>query len=263
MWGAEHAPGMPHVRAHHGGSFTRLATSLERACRRRDELRPSTAEGPWRCASAKPVSHEISPSDPDFTEFASNGRLGRIGIWSNELRFGDAGACAEAAAELEELGYGAIWVPSATRDGLLEDVAVLLGATRRVTVATGILNIWKHDPSDVGAWWRDLNGDHQARTMLGLGVSHALVVGADYSRPVATMSAYLDQLDLASVPSNRRCLAALGPKMLDLARDRSVGAHPYLVTPEHTAVARERLGPGALLAPEQGVNFGNRPGKGP
>lgn len=180
-------------------------------------------------------------------------RLGRIGIWSNELRSGDVGARADAAAELDELGFGALWIPGATSGDLLDDVAVLLAATRRATIATGILNIWKHEPADVGAWWGGLSGGLQARTMLGLGVSHALVIGADYGRPVASMNAYLDKLDAAGVPEHQRCLAALGPKMLDLARDRSAGAHPFLITPEHTAMARERLGPTALLAPEQGV----------
>ena len=178
-------------------------------------------------------------------------RIGRIGIWSGELT--QSSDRAEAAAELEELGYGALWMPGGTDATLLDSVTTLLGATRRTTIATGILNIWKHEPADVGIWWKGLSEDHQARTLLGLGVSHAPVIGADYTRPVATMSAYLDRLGAAGVPADRCCLAALGPKMLELARDRTAGAHPYLVTVEHTAEARERLGPGVLLAPEQGV----------
>lgn len=188
-------------------------------------------------------------------------RLGRIGVWSGDLRFGDAAASQDAAAELEALGYGAIWIPGGAGGDLFADLDRLLGATRRTTVAAGVLNIWKHAPPETGAWWRGLTGEQQARMMLGLGVSHALLIGADYQRPMAVMCAYLDELDAQGLPVEGRCLAALGPKMLDLARDRSAGAHPYLVPPEHTALARARLGPDALLAPELGVILETDPGK--
>jgi len=180
-------------------------------------------------------------------------RLGRIGIWSGELRYGDAAQRADAAAELDELGYGAVWIPGGAGGDIFGDVNALLAATRRTTVATGIVNIWRHEPAEAGTWWRGLSAEHQARVMLGLGISHAALIGADYGKPVATMAAYLDKLDTEGVPVERRCIAALGPKMLDLARDRSAGSHPYLTTPDHTATARERLGPDALLAPELGV----------
>jgi probable F420-dependent oxidoreductase len=179
--------------------------------------------------------------------------LGRIGIWSIELRFGDRGERSEAAAELDELGYGALWIPGGFDDAVLGDVADLLAATRRAAIATGIVNIWKQTPADVAAWWRGRPSAEHGRTMLGIGVSHAPLIGSAYANPLGTMGRYLDGLDAAGLPVQARCLAALGPKMLDLARDRSAGAHPYLVSPDHTARARERLGPAALLAPEQGV----------
>ena len=179
--------------------------------------------------------------------------LGRIGIWSGEMRFGDGPLVAEAAVELEALGYSAIWIPGAFDDQVLGDVDRLLGAAERLTIATGILNIWKLTPEAVGAWWSARSAAEQGRLMLGLGVSHELAIGAAYSKPLATMARYLDGLDAAGVPAARRCLAALGPKMLELSRDRTAGAHPYLAPPEHTASARERLGPHALLAPEVGV----------
>jgi probable F420-dependent oxidoreductase len=188
-------------------------------------------------------------------------RLGRVGVWSGELRYAEAGAGREAAAELEALGFGAIWVPGGIGGDLFADVDRLLAATQRTVIATGILNIWKHEPAETGAWWRGLSPDRQARLMLGLGVSHELLIGPDYQRPLAKMGAYLDGLDAEGVPAERRCLAALGPKMLDLARDRSAGAHPYLVPPEHTALARARLGPDALLAPELGVILETDPGR--
>jgi probable F420-dependent oxidoreductase len=95
--------------------------------------------------------------------------------------------------------------------------------------------------------------------MLGLGVGHALAIGEAWRRPLTRMAGYLDGLDAEGVPAESRCIAALGPKMLDLSRDRSAGAHPYLVTPEHTAIARDRLGPDAWLAPEQGVVLDSNP----
>jgi len=188
-------------------------------------------------------------------------RLGRIGVWSSELRYGDPGARAAAAAELDALGYGALWVPGGIGGPVLDDIRVLLDAAPRAAAATGIINIWKHEPAEIGAWWRELPAALKARTMLGLGVSHGPLVGADYGKPLATMTAYLDGLDAAGVPSEARCLAALAPKMLDLSRDRTAGTHPYLVPPEHTAVARERVGPNALVAPEQGVILETDPAK--
>jgi probable F420-dependent oxidoreductase len=175
-----------------------------------------------------------------------------VGIWSGELRYhGDAGVVAEAAAELEALGYSAVWLPDVGGD-LFGSLDHLLGATSTMTVASGVLNVWRHDPTATAAWWAALDEDRRSRTMLGLGVSHASFIGDAWARPLATMRGYLDGLDAGGVPAEHRCLAALGPKMLELARDRTAGAHPYLVTPEHTAVAREALGAG-LLAVEQGV----------
>jgi probable F420-dependent oxidoreductase len=188
-------------------------------------------------------------------------RLGRIGIWSLELRFGDPAEAAEAAAELDELGYGALWIPGGVGGDVQGDVDRLLAATRRTTIATGILNVWKHEPADVANWWKSLSPDRQQRLLLGLGVSHPDIIGESYGRPLTVMRDYLDGLSANGVPGDALCLAALGPKMLELARDRTAGAHPYLITLEHTARAREILGPGKLLAPELGVVVEPDPGK--
>ena len=181
--------------------------------------------------------------------------IGRVGIWSRELRFhADRGQALDAAAELEELGYGALWIPDVGGD-VLGAARELLDATRAVTIATGILNIWMHDPADVASGVAALG----PRFLLGLGASHSAVVDAEepgrYARPLSTMVAYLDGLDANSLGRSQRVLAALGPRMLELARDRAAGAHPYLVTPAHTAIARETLGPDALLAPELSVTL--------
>jgi probable F420-dependent oxidoreductase len=179
--------------------------------------------------------------------------LGRIGIWSAELRHGDHGEVCEAAAELDELGFGALWIPGEASGDLLGHVDLLLKATRRATVATGILNIWMHDAKDVAGWWRALPAEHSERFLLGLGVSHGAVIGEAYAKPLSAMKDYLAQLSSLGIPADRMCLAALGPRMLELSREKAAGAHPYLITPEHTADAREILGQGPLLAPMQFV----------
>lgn len=178
--------------------------------------------------------------------------LGRVGIWDIGLRTEDnvaSGAAAAAAAELEELGYGTIWLGFSPG---VEHAAPLLKATSRIVVATGILSIWDYDPAEVAAQHAAVTADHPDRFLLGLGVSHEAVAGERYQRPLAAMHAFLDGLDAAStpVPAAQRVLAALGPRMLETARDRAAGAHPYMVTPEHTRRARQLLGPDRVLAPE-------------
>ncbi|GGB95146.1 LLM class F420-dependent oxidoreductase [Novosphingobium endophyticum] len=179
--------------------------------------------------------------------------IGKIGIWSLELRFGDKAEGSSAAAELDELGYGALWIPGGIDDGAPADVERLLGATRRTVIATGILNVWRHEPSQLAAWFSALPDAHKMRTLLGLGVSHGPIIGEKWGKPLAVARQFVDGLEAAGMDRDNLCLAALGPKMLALAGERTAGAHPYLVTPEHTAEARAILGPGKLLAPEQGV----------
>src|SRR3954447_8141500 len=182
------------------------------------------------------------------------------GVWSPGLRLlPDRGGAADAAAELEELGYSAIWMPGGGADTVFNAVSDLLRGTSTVTVATGILSIWDADPEWVAAERAELHDAYDGRFLLGIGVSHAPLVDRSepgrYKRPLAAMRAYLDSLDAAAPPvlPEQRALAALGPKMLALAAERSLGTHPYLVTPEHTRVAREAVGPSKLVAPELGV----------
>ncbi|KOV94314.1 MULTISPECIES: LLM class F420-dependent oxidoreductase [unclassified Streptomyces] len=175
--------------------------------------------------------------------------VGRHGVWSIELRSEDParrGELDEAAAELEELGYGALWLGG---NSTADHAAPLIGATRRITVGTSIQSIWQQDAATTAASFAVVEAAHPGRFALGLGVSHGPRVEG-YRRPYTAMTGYLDELDKAGVPAGRLVLAALGPKMLGLARDRAAGAIPYLVTPEHTAQAREILGEEALLAPE-------------
>ncbi len=181
-----------------------------------------------------------------------------VGVWSGQLRYGDAGEVAEAAAELESLGYSALWIPDIGGD-VFGAVERLLAATTSAIVATGILNLWMHSADETAEAHHRLTATYGDRFLVGIGVSHAVLIDADepgrYRKPLAAMASFLDGLDAAPTPLNRsrRVLAALGPKMLDLARERSGGAHPYNVTPGHTASARQALGPSALLLPEQMV----------
>ena len=172
--------------------------------------------------------------------------LGRIGIWRHP-----SGLTPEVVAEVEALGYGAIWV-GGSPGGDLGVVENLLDTTDHIAVATGIVNVWKDDAATIGADYHRITATHPGRFLLGLGIGHPEAT-AEYRRPYATLVSYLDELDDLEVPAEGRALAALGPRFLRLAADRSAGAHPYLVTPEHTRRARQILGDGPLLAPEQKV----------
>jgi probable F420-dependent oxidoreductase len=194
--------------------------------------------------------------------------LGRIGVWSGELRdLKDRGAAGDAAAELQSLGYTALFIPGRVGGDVLSDAESLLAATNTLPVATGILNVWRHDPQEVAARRAELTARYDDRFVLGLGISHAPLIDPDgtglYRKPLAKMRGYLDELDAGTpaVPVHARLLAALGPKMVELARDRSAGAHPYLVPVSHTEQARAILGPGPLLAPEQPVLLETDPGR--
>jgi probable F420-dependent oxidoreductase len=171
--------------------------------------------------------------------------LGRIGIWQR------ADLTLELAVEVERLGYGAIWV-GGSPDGGLEIVQTLLDTTDHIAVATGIVNMWKDDPATVAASYHRITERHPDRFLLGVGIGHPEAV-KEYQKPYDKIVSYLDELDEAGVPVAGRALAALGPKVLKLAAERTAGAHPYLTTPEHTREARAIMGPAALLAPEQKV----------
>lgn len=182
-----------------------------------------------------------------------------VGVWSSTLRHSDPHECAAAAAELESLGYSALWIPDVGGD-VFGAVGNLLGATSSATVATGILNLWMHTAEETAHQHAALTEQHGNRFLVGIGVSHAPLIDRNfeagtYQRPLASTRAFLDQLDAAPVPLAvaDRALAALGPKMLGLAAARTAGVHPYLVTPEHTRTARDVVGPDALVATEQGV----------
>ena len=181
------------------------------------------------------------------------------GVWSSALRNGDPSEIGAAAGELESLGYGALWIPDVGGD-VFAAVENLLAATTTATIATGILNLWMHTAEETAASHARLTAQYGNRFLVGIGISHALLIDSKieagaYRQPLARTRAFLDALDAAPVPLavEDRALAALGPKMLELAATRTAGVHPYLVTPEHTQLARQAVGPDALVATEQGV----------
>src|SRR6266536_1157098 len=179
---------------------------------------------------------------------------GHVGVWASWFRRADPEEAAVAAADLETLGYDAIWFPAGQDGAWLPRARAMLDATARIVVATGIVNIWTNDADGTAAGDAALRARHPDRFILGLGVGHA-PADREYARPFTAMGAYLDRLDAAAppVPREGRVIAALWPRMLGLARERAAGSHPYLTTPEHTRRAREALGAGALVAPEQAV----------
>jgi probable F420-dependent oxidoreductase len=189
-------------------------------------------------------------------------RLGRIGVWLVSLATASADQERHAVAAIEELAYGALWVSEInTGKEALTHAALLLSASRRLMIATGVASIYGRDATAAAAGASTLAEAWQGRFVLGLGVSHLPMVsgrGHQYGKPLPAMRAYLDAMDAtpydAPVPEPvPRVLAALRPKMLELAATRAQGAHPYFVTPEHTRGARQILGPDPLLAPEQAV----------
>lgn len=176
-------------------------------------------------------------------------------------RFGTFGRAVtpQQATEIESLGYGAVWV-GGSPPAELDWVEPLLAATTGLKVATGIVNIWTAAAAPVAESFHRIDAAHPGRFLLGIGVGHP-EAHQEFSRPMEALNEYLDRLDEYGVPRHRRVIAALGPQMLRLSARRSAGAHPYLTTPEHTAAARELIGPEALLAPEHKVVLTTDPDK--
>jgi probable F420-dependent oxidoreductase len=191
------------------------------------------------------------------------GRIGRVGVWLGPIALATAKDERAAIRRIEELGYGAAWFgETPVGREAFSHAALLLGASERIIIASGIANIWARDAAAAISGANTLNEAYGERFLLGLGVSHAPAVefrGHDYAKPLTAMRGYLEAIEqhryLAPAPAHPSpvVLAALRPRMLELARDQTAGAHPYFVPPAHTAAARAILGPEPLLAPEQVV----------
>ncbi len=200
--------------------------------------------------------------------------IGRVGIWTFQLDLVPSRQAQEHVSELDDLGYGAVWIPEAVGREAFTSAAILLAGSPRIPIATGIASIWARDPMAMSGAHKTLSEAYPGRFLLGMGVSHHNLVGRVrghvYDKPYSAMVQYLDAMDasifMASPPLEepQKVIAALGPKMLKLAAERTAGAHPYFVPPEHTAVAREALGDGPdrpLLAVEQAIVLETDPTK--
>jgi probable F420-dependent oxidoreductase len=195
--------------------------------------------------------------------------IGKVGIWTFAFDQLPNAKAQELAVEVEQMGYGAIWIPEAVGKDPLVHAGLLLGATSRLAVATGIASIYARDAMAMKQGQMTLTEAFPDRFLLGLGVSHAPMVegmrGHTYGKPVTAMRAYLDAMGSAlymgAAPSSepQTVIGALGPKMLGLAGERTQGVHPYNVTPEHAAIARGIVGPGKLVAPEVAVALTSDP----
>ena len=190
-------------------------------------------------------------------------RLGSVGVWSGALRAAPVAEEPEAIARIERLGYGSVWTGETIggKDAFAH-AAMALASSQSIVIATGIANVWARHPATMQGGGATIEAAWPGRFVLGIGISHAPIVersGQAYAKPIPHMEAYLDAMDeaVAAAPATveplPRVLAALRPRMLALARDRTHGAHPYFVPPEHTPMAREILGPDRLLIPEQAV----------
>ncbi len=198
-------------------------------------------------------------------------KLGRIGIWTADFDLQPMAKAQEAIAQVEAMGFGTVWVPEAVLREPFASTSLLLSATKKMVLATGIASIHARTAQTMQAGWKTVTEAFPDRFLLGLGVSHApMVTGVHkgtYAMPYSTMIGYLDAMDAgifsSPTPSTlpQRVLAALGPKMLKLAAERGAGAHPYFIPVEHTVFARNIMGADALLAPEQAVVFETDPTK--
>ncbi|UUO01199.1 LLM class F420-dependent oxidoreductase [Mycolicibacterium novocastrense] len=171
--------------------------------------------------------------------------LGRYGVWT----FGVPKP--EQAVEIEKLGYGAVWIGGSPA-GNLEYVEPILERTENLVVATGIVNVWTAPADEVADAYHRVEDAYPGRFLLGIGIGHPEHT-EEYRKPYDVLVEYLDALDAKKVPTSRRVIAALGPKVLKLSAQRSAGAHPYLTTPQHTGEARNQLGPTVFIAPEHKV----------
>jgi probable F420-dependent oxidoreductase len=207
---------------------------------------------------------DVPPETPPFP-------IAPIGVWTGSLDVVPTSRAQELAGELEELGYGAVWIPEVAGRDVFLHLGLLLSATKTIVGATGIANIWGRDAVTMVGAVKGLNEAFPERSLIGLGVSHKNLVeglrGHDYDKPLSAMRTYLERMDaspytaLRPTTPMRRVLAALGPKMLELSGAKTDGAHPYFVPPEHTATARGVLGAGPLLCPEQAVLLETDPTK--
>jgi probable F420-dependent oxidoreductase len=194
------------------------------------------------------------------------GTMGTLGIWSSELRGGDPAQVGAVAAELDNQGWGSLWIPGTTGRGVWDDTETLLASAPHLAVAQGVIGIWNPDAADAAANHHRLAAAYGPRVVTGFGVSNpqsAKAAGREFGTPLSAMNRFLDQLDTSplTIAAEDRIIGGLGPKMVALSGKRAAGVHPFLVTPESNAANRSLIGPKGFLAPYQAVVLESDPGQ--
>lgn len=235
----------------------------EAVAARKEQRKAEAAKTDKRWTAAIERSRQRDDGDKKPELEALRKQLGKVGVWSRTPYFGEPHEATELATTAEELGFSALWIPGFDGGHIFERCGMALEATSKLTIATGIVNIWRHEPAEVAQTVSKLRTDSGGRFLLGLGSSHKYLIGNEYDKisPIAKMSGYLDDLDVGGIAPENRLLGALGPKMLELSAERTAGSHPCFMPPKHTAAAREVLGEGPLLMPELGVILESDPAK--
>lgn len=182
--------------------------------------------------------------------------IGDYGLWTSFHALGEDNAPA-AAKVAERLGFGTLWIGGSPR---LSALAPLLEASDRIVVGTSIVNVWQYEPAELAREFADLESRFPGRVLVGIGIGHPEAT-QEYEKPLTTMTGFLDGIAAArpTIPADRLVVAALGPKMLHLSAERTLGTIPYFTPPEHTAFARQRIGASALVAPELAVVIDSEP----
>ena len=204
----------------------------------------------------------MDPVDKAAARAAIRQQIGKVGVWSRSPYFYEAQQATDLAKAAEELGYGSLWIPGFDGGHVFDRCRLALEATSSLIIATGVANLWRHQPADVAQAMAKMRAENGDRFLLGIGSSHRFLIGPeeyDKISPLKKVRNYLAELDDAGVPETRRLLGALGPKMQELSAERAAGAHPTFIPPEFTAAARERMGEDALLMPELTVILDTNP----
>lgn len=213
-------------------------------------------------APAETNKSVMDPSDKAAEQAKIRQQIGKVGVWSRSPYFYEAQQATDLAIAAEELGYGSLWIPGFDGGHVFDRCRMAMEATSTLNIATGVVNIWRHEPKAVADTIAKMRADNGERFFMGIGSSHRFLIGPeeyDKITPMKKMRNYLDDLDDAGLPETHRLLGALGPKMLAMGAERTAGAHPTFIPPQFTSAAREIVGPDALLMPEVTVILDSNP----
>lgn len=204
----------------------------------------------------------LDPAEKAAQQAQIKKQMGKVGVWSRSPYFYEAQQATDLAVAAEELGYGSLWIPGFDGGHVFDRCRMAMEATSTLNIATGVVNIWRHEPTDVAETIASMRADNGDRFFMGMGSSHRFLIGPeeyDKVTPMKKMRNYLDDLDDAGLPETHRLLGALGPKMMAMGAERTAGVHPTFIPPQFTGAAREIVGDDALLMPEVTVILDSNP----